>query len=298
MTKQWAKPTLLTLVLFSTLVLSGCKEEEPEPNPYQVQYEANVKLTPDRSSEVLEMIQESRGTMEMDANGNETGVILGSLSIGADREVEWSVLSKEGLTELDKINQIDIYLNGILRDEYTVPAHVLFGKEKVAEHKAAFKDALLTLEEDETKGRIVDSIVMDSTMRDPDVAHHFVDDVITHLNRVYVRPAIQEDFENRVVIRGDTFPLLLKNTLNSVEANALEFVSLKSTNRHNRSDDDAEKLNAHYRDSFVTALEKSALKNSASNETLGGFEQDSDGHWVPSDIHRLSKALLRLAYLK
>lgn len=298
MTNQWTKRSLLSVVLISAALLGGCGEDEPEINPLQVQYEENVAKAPDRSEPVMEMITESRGQPELDPNGNETGVIIGSYSKGADREIELSVMSRDQLKELDKLSQIDIYLNGILRDEFHVAAHVLYGSEQVEKQQNAFKEALLTPEEGEGRGRIVDNIVMETMMEDPDVAHHFVDDVITHLNRLYINPVIAEDFEDKVVISGDTYPLTIIETFNALEHNAPEFIELDSLSRYDRTESDINKLNAHYKESFVTALEKSVTKNSGSSDILGGFIENEEGLWVPSDMNRLAKSLIYLAYLK
>lgn len=296
MRKQWSKTGLLCVMVLGSLMLSACKEEEAEPNPYEVQYQENLANAPERSEEVLAMIEMARGEKEVDSQGQETGVTLLSLSPGIEREVELSVLNKEQLKELDKTEQIDIFLNGILRDEYHVAAHTLYGKDEVAKYKSALKEALLQEQEDPDYGRIVDNIVTDSPMEDPDVARHFVDDVITHLNKAYIQPVVIEDFEDKVVIVGHTYPMLMKAILSSVTTNAPEFVELESTNEFQRTDKDREKLNAYYKDSFVNALRSADRSNAEANETIGGFTKNADGLWVPSDMTRLSSALIRLVY--
>lgn len=288
---------LLTLLVGSSLFLASCGEKEPEPTPQEIQFQANIASLPERDETVTALIQGAIGEAVLDKEGNETGVYEDTLSGGFNRQVALSALSQEQLMEKDKMEQIEIYLNGVLREELYVPANILYGTETVQAQKEAFKASLMKpLSEGE--GHIVDALALDSMMKNPDVAHHHVDAVITHLNRVYVKPVIKEDLKSRVVIDGKAYGLELKDTLNSIEKNASEFVELESTSDYRRTDEDKRKLTEYFQESFPDALEIATYKANPSTETLGGFEQNDQGLWLPSDMDRLAYALLHLSYLK
>lgn len=294
---------VLAFLMASTLILTACGDKEPEKTEMEIQYEQNVAQSPERSKEVMDLIEMSRGTLVVDTfgepvkgeDGEPTGEVEGTFSEGIQKEFGLSVFAKEDLAKLEKTEQIDIYINGIIRDEFHIAANVLYGEEAVVAQKAAFKEALLSPME-EGEGRIVDVIGIESSMRDANVANHHVDDIIKHLNRFYILPEIGEDFDTRLVIKGTTYPVNLKNGLNSLATNAREFVKLESESDWELTDKDKETLNIYYREGFKSALESSTFGNHAYTETLGGFELKEDGLWYPSDMNRFADSLIRLAY--
>lgn len=299
MNKTWVKLGVMATLLSSSLILVGCGGE-PEPNEFEIQLEKNIAAVPARSKEAAQMVEASRGEQVLDEEGNPVGEAEGSLNPGMNREIELSILTTEQLKELSPLEQVDIYLNGVLRDEYYVAANLLYGEEFVKLEKERFKTALMTpLEteyEEEVAGRVVDRIVLNSGMNDPDVAHHYVDDVITHLNRTYIRANIKEDFQTRMVIDGATYPLRVRSNLNSIKNNETEFVTLETDSDFDRTEKDLKVLNDYYKDSFLSALDTAEYSTSESSQTLGGFEQNEDGVWVASDMLRLADALLALTY--
>lgn len=297
---------LLTALLGSTLVLTACGEKEPEKSPVQIQFENNVADAPSRSEETMALITQSRGTPVVDtlgnpvvdSEGNPTGQMEGTLSKGIEREVALSAMTKEQLLELEVVDHIDIYLNGVLRDEFHVAANILYGEDVVVAQKQAFKEALQSPTEDEQGGNIVDLVALKSSMRDPNVAKHHVDAVIQHFNRFYIQPTVAEDFGKRIVITGETYPIQLINGLNSIAGNAPEFVKLESESEYKRTENDMKNLNKYYTESFLSALESAKIFTSPYKETLGGFEQREDGLWYPSDMKRLAQTLVTLAYIR
>lgn len=297
---------LYTALMGSTLLLVGCGEKEPEKSPVQIQLEQNVANAPSRSEKVTELITLSRGTPVVDTlgnpvvdeNGEPTGQMEGTLSKGMDREVQLSAMTKEQLMDLEVSDHIDIYLNGVLRDEFHVAANILYGEDVVAAQKKAFKEAMLSPSEDERGGKIIDQIALKSAMRDPNVANQHVDTIIEHLNRFYFEPAIKEDFGERIVVTGKTYPVQLMAGLNSIAGNASEFVKLESSSDYQRTENDLKNLNKYYTESFVSALESAEIFSYPYDETLGGFERKEDGLWYPSDMKRLAETLLTLAYIR
>lgn len=306
MNKTLRTAGLLTVLFSSALILTACGDKEPEKTPAQIQFEQNVASSPSRSEEIMALITQSRGTPVVDTlgnpvvdkEGNPTGQMEGTLSKGMEREVTLSAMTKEQLLELEITDHIDIYLNGVLRDEFHVAANVLYGEDVVNAQKQAFKEALLSPSGDERGGSIADLIALKSTMRDPNVAKQHVDTVIQHLNRFYIQPTIAEDFGKRIVITGETYPIQLINGLNSIAGNATEFVELESDSDYKRTENDMKNLNKYYGESFVSALESAEIFTSPYKETLGGFEQKEDGLWYPSDMNRLAQTLITLAYIR
>lgn len=294
---------VLPFLLATSLLLVACGGE-PDKNEFELQLEENIAAVPERDPVAYQLVDDSRGELlldefgepKVDSEGNPTNQRVGTLSKGIDRELQLSILTAEQLKELPTIDQVDIYLNGILRDEFYVAANLLYGEDGVKEQKEAFKKALMSPLKSE-EGRIVDRIAIRSSMKNPNVAHHFVDDIILHLNRVYIEPAIIEDFGNRIVVSGETMPLSLLSGLSSIHSNAHEFVSLESK-EYQRTEEDLKKLTDYYVESFVSALEDSKHLPNQYKETLGGFKEADNGLWYPADMERLASTVIELAYIR
>lgn len=284
---------------------TGCAKEAPEPTQQEIQLEQNVKNAPKPSKETLKLIDESRGKLEVDENGevSEEGVIVGSYSPGKKMVTTLSSLSKKQLMSQEKLVQINIFVNGIIRDEYQVAANTLYGKEKVTKYKKEFKEMLLSKERDDEfvdapETRIVDRIGLKSAMNDADVAHYYVNDIIQQMNRTYIQTGIENDFKEKVTITGSTFGVNLMNDLQLMVDSSAEFVKLTGAYEAEYTDEDISILNKYYNELFLDNLVKSSIDTENANSgVLGGFEKDEEGLWVPSDMGRLAGNILNLIYI-
>jgi len=295
MKHKQSKLLILSALMTTAFLITGCGGEE-EPNELELQYQKNVSEAPERTEDVLNMIEESRGTEVTDVEGKGTGEFLGSSTKGQKEEVRLAVLNKEQLQSLDKMEQIGIYLNGILRDEYHVAANTLYGKEYVSAEKERIKEALLS-EDSDGYGTLVDIIGERTELGYSHVAKEHVDEVIKHFNRVYLNPVIDEDFNNRVVVGAITYPLTLPESLASVKEKANEFVDVPTTKMNELSDEDFNELGNYYKESLVSALEISGYRDESYYRTLGGFEIDEDGLWKPVNLNKLLERVIQITYL-
>lgn len=302
MKKNW-------IIGMSAMVLltmaTGCAKEAPEPTQQEIQLSQNMKDLPKLPKETLKLIDESRGELEVDENGEipEEATIVGSYSPGKEMVTALSSMSKEQLMEQEKLVQINIFINGIIRDEFQVAANTLYGKEKVAQYKKEFKDMLLSKEknaefEDAPENRIIDRIGLQSAMNDTDVAHHYVDDIIQQMNRTYIQTGIENDFKEKVTITGSTYGVNLMSDLQLMVDSSTEFVKLIGNYEAEYTDKDIATLNKYYNELFLDNLLKSTIDiENANSGVLGGFVKDEEGLWIPSDMSRLTGNILNLVYI-
>lgn len=301
----YKKVVLMSAFALIGLTLSGCGKKEVEPTPEEIQYEQNVSFAPEQSTEVKQLIEESRGTLLLDdegnplldEEGNPTGEVGGSLSPGFEKEVQYSTLTQEQLMKLDKEEQIDIFVNGVLRDEYAVAANVLYGKDEVKQLKAEILEAFLSpaTKEVEKDGMVADLLSKKSMMNDADVGRHFAEEMIQQLNRVYIETSLSKDFTEKVIVQGSVYPLEAKAEMNALAKYAHEFVEFESAEAY-RTDEQKAALNKYYRDSYLDALKGAKTNSSAQTLELSGFEKDANGTWVPSDMNRFTLSLIELVF--
>lgn len=309
--KNWRRIILLKKILTLTLLssvflLAACGEEEvDEEAEYRAQvYQENVQNAPEINEDTEEMIIESRGQVideeeEEDEEGEVQLIeVRNSFSPGEETREYLSSLTREELLELDEMSHISIFINGVIRDEYTVAAHTLYGSEAVESYKEEFRNALITETGEEDETTYVDRLSLRTQLDDGDVARHHVDTIIDQLNRVYINVVPGSDFGSRIVPRGQVYPILLNQQLQALNDAAFEFVGVEGVRNRNRlSEEEIQSLNQYYTDSFGEALVASeiSLENANENE-LGGFIQNEEGVWEPAQMGLLGWNILRLVY--
>lgn len=297
------KKRILPIIIISAFIFSGCSSNKPtdEELARQEIMETNIAQSPEWSEGQKKMIEESRGLVVVNevGEGDEKVVEYNSFSPGPEAVDYLSSLTKEELLELDDVSKLEILINGIIRDEYTVAAHTMYGKSEVERIKKEFKDGLLDMidpqDEGEEEFAYVDIITMRSKMNDRNVARHHVDAIIENLNRVYIRLIPKSNFGSKVSLMGEVYPVVLTDQLNRLEDEGYQFTGIEITK--NTSDEEREQLNEYYNSLFQEALEEA---NISEEETwtfnVGGFEKREDGTWIPSQANIFSQNIVRLVY--
>lgn len=299
------KKLLLMTLLSSTLILSACGDEGPSEDEIarQTIYDTNVSNTPELTEEEQIMITESRGVVigQETGEGEEVIEVRNSFSPGESAVNQLAALTREELLELDATTHMEIFINGVIRDEYTVAAHTLYGAEEVDEFKQAFREGLLTeasYNDSDDQIKYIDRIGLRTDLKDNDVANHHVDTIINQLNRIFVRVQQDSNFGSRITVKGQVYPIELREKLQEVNDAAFEFVGVNSNGVRSRlSEDEQEILNAYYVDTFADALLESPISEEGSfTSEIGGFERREDGTWAPAQMPLFSWNLIRLVY--
>lgn len=298
------------LLLFASgVLLAGCGEKvDPEVARRQEIYEQNTAAVADISEENIALIEQSYGRLptpdEVDPNlpeGTQPAPI-GTLNPGEEMVTTLSSYTREELLAVTPQIQINVFLNGVLRDEYRVAAHTLYGKENVAQFKQAFKDALLKdmpVAEDEKPYKVADTMGLNTELEDGDVARHHVDEIVKQLNRVYLMVEVNDNFGDKVTVNASSYGIDFRTQAANMRAQAHNFVSIPE-GRYAFEMTDAERaeLNSYYKDTFGDALANASMREEPKTVTLAGFEKNADGNWVPSQMERLAEYLLQAAYLQ
>lgn len=298
------KYTTLMMALTGVVLLTGCdKGPSDEEVMRQEVYETNVQNAPELSDEAQVMIQESRGVVireETDEN-EQVREVRNSFSPGAETVEYLSSLTKEELLEMDAAVHLEIFINGVIRDEYTVAAHTLYGAERIQSYKEAFREGLLSnvpVEEGEEPMTYVDRIGQNTEIRDTNVARHHVDVIINQLNRIFVQVNQQSDFGSRVTVSGQVYPVRLREKLSEVNDAAFEFIGVHGERYRSRmSEEELDALNSYYRDTFNEALLQSPISEEDFwSAEIGGFQKLEDGTWEPAQMPQFAWNLIRLVY--
>lgn len=297
------KRKIITLFALSSLMLTGCSSDKPtEEEVYRQEVmETNMANVPEWTDSQKGMIVESRGEVVINeiGEGEDVKKEYNSFSPGAEMVDYLASLTKEELLELDDVAKLEILINGVIRDEYTVAAHTLYGKEEVAEIKKGFRDGLLDMIEATDEGEddftYVDVITMRSMVKDRNVARHHVDEIIENLNRVYIKLIPSSNFGTKVSLRGEVFPIVLLNQLERLYEDAYQFTGITASQSNTKEEKDI--LNEYYNDSFVEALVESNIsREDTFNYSVGGFTKRDDGTWIPAQYNIFARNIVRLAY--
>lgn len=303
----------MNLILKTTLVLSACmalvgcsKEPDAETLARQEVRAVNIENAPKLTKEQQHMITESRGIIVSEEKNEEEEVIVtrNSFSPGEETVDILASMTREELLGLDAISHMEIFINGVIRDEYTVAAHTLYGEDTVKQFKREFKEGLLTkypsLEEDERDPNMtyVDLIGVNTDLNDENVARDHTDVIISQLNRIFVKIIPQSDFGNRMTVQGTVYPVLLRNQLTEVVQASYGFTGIDGTTHdYKRTDAQRATLNTYYKETFPNALLKAPISEESSLTTnLGGFQQRDDGTWAPAKMPLFSWNLIGLIY--
>lgn len=304
MKKSWKMGLVL---LSSVFILSACGEEKVDPALAERQsiYDQNVAAAPVVSEEVQALIDQSYGRLptpeEVDPNlpEGETPKPIGTLNPGENMVATLSAYTREELLATSPAIQINIYLNGIIRDEYRVAAQTLYGAENVAKHKEAFKQGLLSDLPDSLEGhKVVDVMGTKTKLEDGEVARHHVDEVIRQLNRVYLSVEVNDNFGDKVTVNASTYGINFQTQAANVRKQAHNFITVPETfYAYKLEEQQRTELNGYYRDTFADALVNADLQEAPKTVTLAGFEKNEEGNWVPSQMERLAQYLVEAVYL-
>lgn len=306
------KRFLILTTIVSSLFLTACGSKEPteEELARQAIYTENVESAPKLTDEQQAMIVESRGIVIEEEEGEDEEIIqvYNSFSPGDDVVFTLASMTKEELLELDPISHMEIFINGVIRDEYTVAAHTLYGEDKVNQFKKDFEKGLLVNLPDKTREgsdskyesgtKFVDLIGINTDIRDHQVARHHTDVIISQLNRIFVQIIPDSNFGDRITVSGQVYPIMLENQLAQVNNAAYEFVGVNGNRQRNMMDEkDIATLNKYYIDTFPNALIEAQLsQESPYVSEIGGFEQQEDGTWEPAQMHIFAWNLISLVY--
>lgn len=300
---------LLTLtILSSSLLLVGCGGPTDEELARQEIFETNVANAPEWTDEIESMIHESRGVVIAEEEGEDEKEIIevrNSFSPGDEVVKGLSSYTREELLQLDSTSHMEIFINGVIRDEYSVAAHTLYGAEEVQAFKESFREALLKEYPPQQNGaeipdgtRYIDLIGLKTAIQDHDVARHHVDVIINQLNRIFVKIVPLSDFGDKVVVEGVVYPIELRQQLQEVEDATFEFTGIKPEKYRNRmTDDQIMTLNEYHIETFGNALLQSPISETRQVQSeIGGFTQREDGTWVPAKMELFSWNLVSLIY--
>lgn len=287
--------------------MTGCSSKPTEQEIAQQEtYEANVSNAPEWTSQQKTFIEESRGVVIDEETNEEDEVvpILNSFSPGEEAVYKLASLTQEELLALDDLAKMEIFINGVIRDEYTVAAHTLYGESKVESFKKEFKDALMSdydsrsWDEDRKKIKNIDVLGYYSIIGDGDVMRHHIDDIIAHLNRVYIKLIPKSDFSDRVSLRGQVYPVGLNRQLEALQDDAYEFTGVDATQNSNFLDDDDYKiLNEYYREMLPGALRASNLSEEEEFVSdIGGFVKSEEGTWEPAIMEIFARNMVNLVF--
>lgn len=303
------KKAMMATMLSTALLLAACGGPSEEELARQEIYETNVSKVPEWTEEQKDMINESRGIVIGEEENEEEEVvqIRNSYSPGEGVVETLSSMTKEELLELDSTAHMEIFINGVIRDEYVVAANTLYGPERIQQYKEAFKKGLLeehplagdTDESQYPKGTTyVDLIGEFTEIKDHDVARHHVDTIVGQLNRIFVKIIPLSNFGNRVVVKGQVYPVELTNQLRQVNEAAFEFTGITpERNRHRMTDEEVKTLNEFYVSTFGNALIQAPISETRTVESeIGGFIIQEDGTWEPAQMEIFAWNLIRLIY--
>lgn len=296
------------MLVTTTLLLTACSSSElsEEELVRQQTYETNVSNSPEWTAEQKAFIEESRGIVIDEETNEEDEIvpILNSFSPGEDSVDTLASLTKEELLELDDISKMEIFINGVIRDEYIVAAHTLYGADKVQAFKNEFKDALLEeydhydFREEDEKIKNIDVLGYYGRINDGNVVRNHADAVIAHLNRVYIKLIPKGNYGSNVSLEGQVYPIELNKQLDSLRSDAIEFTGIDAErNRHRLGEGEIERLNEYYIEMFNGALSASTL--SIENENygdIGGFSESEEGTWEPAQMSIFSRNIISLVY--
>ena len=301
----------MVTMLSTGLLLTACGDKGPSDEELARQeiFNHNVSSAPEWTEEQERMIAESRGVVigeEYDDN-EEIIQIKNSYSPGDDTVVTLSAMTKEELLELDAVAHMEIFINGVIRDEYMVAAHTLYGSERVSQYKEAFKTSLMSVhpdageDEDSTYPagtRYVDLLSLNTDLKDANVARHHIDTILKQVNRIFVKIIPISDFGNKFVVSGEVYPISLSGQLREVKEAAYGFTGVHARDyRSDNTEKELEVLNSYYIETFSNALVKAPISEAEPvRKNLGGFTLLEDGTWEPAQMDIFSSSLIRLLY--
>lgn len=297
------KTKVLALLAVSGMLLMGCSSDKPTEEEIIKQEikETNEANAPEWTQSQKKMIEESRGEVVVNEIGEGEDKILeyNSHSPGSGAVDYLSSLTRDELLKLDDVAKLEILINGVIRDEYTVAAHTMYGKDEVESIKKQFKDGLLDVIQPEDEGAdeytYVDVITMRSAINDRDVARHHVDEIIDNLNRVYIKLIPKSNFGTKVSLNGEVYPIVLLNQLELLSIDAYQFTGIDASDR--LSEDERKILNEYYNDSFVEALVESNISSEDTwSYSVGGFTKREDDTWIPAQYNIFARNIVRLVY--
>lgn len=290
-------------------LMTACGGEEKTPE--QLEREAilteNLERAPKIDKEVKALITESYGTpvelteediAEYEAAGEELPVPENSLSPGEDMAMSLASYSKEELMKQKPAVQINIFVNGVIRDEYSAAATTLYGAENVQNFKKQFKKALLANTGEEEETTYVDRLGTDTAIQDGEVAKHYVDDVIKYMNRTYVDVTIGKDFGDRVTVDGSTFGIQLDAKMDEIDDATNKFLNVPDYDkRYGLSEEQLKQLNDYHKETFPGSLATAMISDADATNEIGGFEINEEGLWVPSNMESFAYEFMYLVYL-
>lgn len=300
---------ILTITLLSSsLLFAACGGPSEEELARQDVFETNVANAPAWTDEQKNMIIESRGVVigEEENEEEEMVEIRNSYSPGENVVDTLAAMTREELLALDSTAHMEIFINGVIRDEYTVAAHTLYGADRIAQFKKKFSESLTIthpeagIENSEIPegATYVDMIGLKTDINDSDVARHHVDVITSQLNRIFVKILPHSNFGDRVLVKGQVYPIELKQQLLEVNEAAFEFTGITPEKYRNRmTDTELKKLNEYYNSTFANALIEAPISESKIVESeIGGFEQKEDGTWEPAQMEIFAWNLIKLIY--
>lgn len=300
------KKLILLGVLSSTVLLTGCSKPTEEELARQETYEENVKAAPEWTDEEEEMINESRGVVidEEKNEDDEVVEVINSFSPGEDAVHNLASLTKEELLKLDDLSLMEIFINGVIRDEYKVAAYTLYGDE-MHDLKEEFKKSLLAEmpkdkndDEDAPPYTYADKVGLESAIQDDSVVRNHVDELTKQLNRVYVKIVPKSNFGSKVTLKGEVYPIELGKQLERIENDTFEYTGVNpSKNRSLMNEKDLKILHDYYDEIFVNAMTETEISVENSSEAeIGGFVKREDGTWVPAQMSIFALNVVKLVY--
>ena len=295
------------LLCSCTLLLSACgTEKEVAPTAQEQQYAANVKNTPKISTDVSALIKESIGEpteeqwAQAKATAAETGEEvkypqpLGTFNPGEAYASYYGSMTQKELLAQDKLVQINIFINGVVRDEYAVAANTLYGPETVKTFKAQLREAMLVQTGETGETTYVDRIGTNSPLNNGEVVNAYVDDVITYFNKSYIQTELNSNFGDKLTVTGKAYGLDMYLKMNELYNQSSNFVVIKSV--YTPTEEEKAALTQFYKDSFLSMLEQVDYEAVPRTGDLGGFEKTESGTWIPVSMEKLAAALLLLVY--
>lgn len=308
--KKYKVKKILSIVLLCSMLLTGCKKEPEGPSKEEIQYEKNIKNAPKLSEEVASTIERSYGTALTKEQEEEikattpTGVEPhlapeNTLNPGKEVAIALGSMTREELLNLDREAQLTIFVNGIIRDEYSIAAHTLYGPEKIKEYKAAFKKSLMREIETDTYEKTteieVDTLLKNLGLSKNKVFSRNIDIIIASLNAVYVLPKIESDFKDMVTVKGHAKGLQLGESLRSMKEEAINFVSFSEGESYEQTDEQIKALNVVYDAAIEEVIKNTKLSTYEKSAPLGGFIKEGDV-WIPAEWDKFSSGYVKFAF--